>query len=192
MVCERDKMRPKTRHLVLVLLLTLAQFLAACSREGPRPPTAAPSAGQVVITFACSDRERQEYERLAETFHQTYPHVEIRVLSRQEILGGDMGREDAIRELSISADTFAYPGDLLPRHTREGLVQDLTIFIETDSTFDAADFYPGLLEQFQWDGGSWALPAKVYPALIFYDETAFEEAGLSPPPVMPSWPGKTF
>jgi ABC-type glycerol-3-phosphate transport system substrate-binding protein len=112
------------------------------------------------------------------------------VLSRQKILGGDMGREDAIHRLAASADTFAYPGDLLTRHTREGLVKDLGPFIEADSTFEAADFYPGLLEQFQWDGGTWALPAKVYPALIFYDQTAFEEAGLSPP--RPGWTYEEF
>ncbi len=99
------------------------------------------------------------------------------------------GKTPSIR-LAASADTFAYPGDLLPRHTREGLVRDLAAFIEADPTFEAADFYPGLLEQFQWDGGIWALPAKVYPALIFYDKTAFEEAGLSPP--RPGWTYEEF
>lgn len=183
-------MQPKTRYLVLILLLTLAQFLAACSPESPALPTAAPSAEQVVITFACSDWKRQEYERLAERFHQTHPHIEVRVLSRRSILGGDERREDAIHKLATSADTFAYPGTLLPRHTREGLVRDLTLFIEADSTFEAADFYPGLLEQFQWDGGIWAMPAKVYPTLIFYDKTAFEEVGLPPP--IPGWTFEEF
>lgn len=183
-------MQPKTRYLFLILLLTLAQFLAACSREGPHPPTVPPSVQQVVITFACSDRERQEYERLAELFYQTHPHIEVQVLSRQKILGGDQGREDAIHKLAASADTFAYPGDLLPRHTREGLVKDLTLFIEADSTFDASDFYAGLLEQFQWDGGIWALPAEVHLTRIFYDKTAFEEAGISPP--SPGWTFEEF
>ena len=183
-------MRSKFRHLILTLLLILIQILVACSRESPRLPTTAPSAEQVVIAFACSDRERRQYERLAENFHRAHPHVKVRVLSRDAILGGDMGREDAIHALATSADAFTYPGDLLPRHTQEGLVMDLTPFIETDSTFEAADFYPGLLAQFQWDGGTWGLPAKVQLALIFYDETAFEEAGLSPP--QPGWTYEVF
>jgi ABC-type glycerol-3-phosphate transport system substrate-binding protein len=183
-------MQPKAQYLFLIILLVLAQILAACSPKSPASPTTAPSVEQIAITFACSEWERQAYERLAERFHQTHPHVEVQVLSRQKILGGDMGREDAIRKLAASADTFAYPSDLLTRHTREGLVKDLSPFIEADSTFEAADFYPGLLEQFQWDGGTWALPAKVYPALIFYDQTAFEEAGLSPP--RPGWTYEEF
>jgi len=66
----------------------------------------------------------------------------------------------------------------------------LSSFIEADSTFEAADFCPGLLEQFQWDGGIWALPAKVYFTLILYDKTAFEEAGISPP--SPGWTFEEF
>ena len=180
----------RTRCLFLVLLLILAQFLAACSREGAYVPTALPSARQVVITFACSERERQEYERLAELFHRTRSQIEVQVLSRETILGGSMRREDAIHKLATSADTFAYPGDLLPRHTRAGLVMDLALFIEADPTFEATDFYPGLLEQFQWDGGIWGLPAKVHPDLVFYDKRAFEQAGISPP--RPGWTYEEF
>jgi ABC-type glycerol-3-phosphate transport system substrate-binding protein len=146
-------------------------------------------ASEVVITFACSDWKRQEYERLVELFHQTHPYIEVQLLSRQSILGDERG-ENAIRRLAASADTFAYPGGLLPRHTREGLVKDLTPFIEADPTFDASDFYQGLLEQFRWDDGTWALPAKVYLAFIFYDKRAFEEAGLSPP--RPGWTFEEF
>jgi ABC-type glycerol-3-phosphate transport system substrate-binding protein len=174
-------MQLKARYVLLVLLLILTQLLPACSEQNTASPTVAPSTEQIAITFACSEWVRQEYERLAERFHQTHPHVEVQVLSRQKILGGDMGREDAIHRLAASADTFAYPGDLLTRHTREGLVKDLGPFIEADSTFEAADFYPGLLEQFQWDGGTWALPAKVYPALIFYDRRPSRRPGFPLP-----------
>ena len=61
-----------------------------------------------------------------------------------------------------------------------GLALDLTPFLEADSAL-TQDLYPGLLRAWQQDGVTWALPARGYPFLIFYDKAAFDEVGLAYP-----------
>jgi multiple sugar transport system substrate-binding protein len=70
---------------------------------------------------------------------------------------------------------------------RDGLVRDLTPFINSDLAFREDDFYPGTLERYQWDGGTWALPTTLNYRLIFYDKDAFDEAGLAHPEAGWSW-----
>ena len=66
-------------------------------------------------------------------------------------------------------------------------MRDLTPLIEADVTFDAADFFPGSLESYQWKGGTWAIPSRVNFRLIFYNKDAFDTAGVSYPTAGWSW-----
>lgn len=69
-------------------------------------------------------------------------------------------------------------------------MKDLTPFIDGDLSFAASDFYEGLLEKFQWEGGTWALPAEVKLILLLYNRAAFKEAGITPP--HPGWTIEEF
>jgi multiple sugar transport system substrate-binding protein len=163
----------------LVVSLITVQSFVACSAEATLEPVRVPSES-IVISFATSEWARSEYEQLAEVFHKSHPHITVEVLSYQT-LNVNVEGEGAIRTLAGAVDTFVCPTDLLPNHSRQGIVRDLTPLIESDPHFVPDDFYPGLLEAFQWDGGTWGLPAHANFNLIFYDKTAFEEAGITSP-----------
>ncbi len=168
--------------------MLLVILVAACSSQVTPTPTPAP-AQQVTITFAVNDWDLPQYERLAERFHKTHPHISVRLLSENAILGTE--HRDILSKLATAADTFTGPAGLIrPQDTRRGLLRDLTPLLEADPTFEAEDFYPGLLEQFRWDGGTWVLPVRTTLALIFYDKAAFDQAGIAPP--QPGWSYEDF
>ena len=122
-----------------------------------------------------------EAEKLAQSFHQAHPGINVRVIST-EVLGIDLGDpwpKDSITRLASAADVVDQW--FRPTDTQSGLIMDLQPFIEADRSFQPEDFYPGTLESFRWDGGTWALPTGVEARLIFYNKDLFDRAGVPYP-----------
>lgn len=178
------------------VILILATLLTACGKDKESPaPTSAPAtpvAGteRITIIFACHDYELGTYEELVEQFEAANPTIHVRLISIEEILESDVREwpEDAARRVMSAADAASW--HIIPLETQQGLIRNLTPFIEADATFQADDFYPGLLETFQWDGGAWSLPARVELILFFFDKHAFEAAGEPYPE--PGWTWDDF
>jgi ABC-type glycerol-3-phosphate transport system substrate-binding protein len=65
--------------------------------------------------------------------------------------------------------------------TRAGYFLDLTPFINADTSLNVDDFIPAIWKAYQWDGGTWALPAAANVSLLMYKPAAFDKAGLAYP-----------
>ncbi len=134
----------------------------------------------MVIAFADYESHRRVYEPLIAQFHELHPTVEIQFVPLEETLG-----EEGYNLLNVAsaADT------VLLRSTPQGAEtvysRDLTPFIKADRAFDSTDFWPGLLPGLQEGGHTVALPVTVSLNLIFFDDAAFDAAGLPRP--APGW-----
>ncbi len=178
----------KRRGLV-PLLLALVTLMVAC--ESNRPWLISPSGNApVTITFACDDHEMEAYRALARQFEAAHPDIAIRVLSINEIVGatGDQWPQDAGLRVLSAADTARWYAS--PQETRQGIIQDLTPFMEADASFQADDFYPAVLESCRWDDGTWCLPDGAEMAVLFFDKAAFDQAGKPYP--QPGWSWQEF
>ena len=153
-------------------------------------PETKPETEQVTIRFAIFDWDRPVYEDLIDAFEEANPDVKVEVVSANEVL--ELGAlieidipDDASRRLASAADLFSLGGSR--PDVREGLVRDLTPFIDADPDFQPDDFYPNALETHQWDGGTWALPYALNYQLIFFNKDAFDQAGEPYPEAGWSW-----
>ncbi len=176
----------KQQAFLLLITFITGTILTACS---PQPtstveakPTSENSSEGVTITFACEYGAMYEAEKLAQSFHQAHPDINVRIVSTEDVLGIDLSDpwpKDSITRLASAADVV----DMWfrPTDTQSGLIMDLQPFIEADRSFQPEDFYPGTLESFGWDGGTWALPAGVEARLIFYNKDLFDRAGVPYP-----------
>lgn len=183
----------------LFLFLLLALLLAACSSSEEATPTPAAtsaspaetnSSSQTTIQFATYDFDQGRYRDLVEAFEAANPDIRIELVSMNEILGMDaFDQEDWPAEAYL---TLAAAADVLPitasrTAVQQGVLLDLTSLMSNDENFDPADFYPGLLEQYQWRGGTWSLPIDANYELIFYDKDAFDAAGVPYPQAGWTW-----
>jgi multiple sugar transport system substrate-binding protein len=68
----------------------------------------------------------------------------------------------------------------IPARAPSGELEALDPYLQRDR-FDLSDFYPRLLEQFQYQGHYYGLPRDNDTKVIFYNRVLFEQAGLEPP-----------
>jgi multiple sugar transport system substrate-binding protein len=141
---------------------------------------------QVTIRFAVYDQEETGYIPLIQRFEEENPEIRIELVSINEIVGltpaGGGWPEDGYARLAAAADVWNVSASR--EAVREGLVLDLTPLLE-NYNFDVDDFYPGVLEQAQWAGGTWFLRTELYHFVIFFNKQAFDRAGVDYP--QPGW-----
>lgn len=198
-----------------VALLLLLLLLGACNRSDETgtlvEETAVPTATElteanndtvadtavpnptdtITLRMIAYDWQSGSYRALIETFEAENPGVAIRIVSMEETLGLDSGGagqwpEDAAERLVSAADVV--PTNAIGvANGASGLLLDLRPLIETDDTFDRADFYPNALDYFESDGGIWGVPSELNYSLIFYNKDAFDAAGIEYPQAGWSW-----
>ncbi|VAW29909.1 hypothetical protein MNBD_CHLOROFLEXI01-1320, partial [hydrothermal vent metagenome] len=139
---------------------------------------------QTTITFAVNGWERGLYENRVEVFEEAHPDIKVELVSVDELMGNQNqgnavvvelgGSDDSLLKLVQGADIISWY--IQPGFVGDGLLLDLAPLMEGDNNFDAADYYPSVLEQYQWDGGTWAVPTNASYMLIFYDKDLFDAA----------------
>ena len=147
-----------------------------------------------IITFAIDDWERSLYEEQIKTFEVTHPDIKVELILTDELLDDEsqgiftddgVYLDKSLVKLARSVDVVSW--NIQPDFVPDGLLLDLEPLIAVDEDFDATDFYPGTLEQYQWDGGIWGVPLNASYLLIYYDKDLFDQAGIAYPEVGWSW-----
>jgi ABC-type glycerol-3-phosphate transport system substrate-binding protein len=200
----------------LLGLLVVALLLAACGGAGgtetaapggvtevqpektlqPSPmPTAAPTKPPVAterttIRFAVNDFLQPMYRDMIQAFEEENSDLHVEFVSQNEVLGlGAIAEmeipDDAEQRLVAAADVVSMG---ISRQTVEqGLVRDLSPFIQAEPNFQPDDYYSSALSAYQWQGGTWALPTMLNYQFIFYNKDLFDEAGVPYPEVGWTW-----
>lgn len=195
----------------LAALVALAVLLGACSQAGdpaatrtppdgtgptpvaaaatpaePGPDAAAPS-DPVTITFGAQSYLRPAYEPLIEQFNQQNPGVHVQFVSidaAYQVGGGTFDLGAQVRQIVSMADVVSLYV-LRKEDIAAGYVADLQPLIDADATFDRADFYPNMLEQYQLDAGLYMIPRSRRMPLLSYNKRLWQRSGLPTP--RPDW-----
>jgi ABC-type glycerol-3-phosphate transport system substrate-binding protein len=163
---------------------------AVPSGATPAPEaTAEAEEGQVVISYAAWESERSLYEPLAQKFTAENPNIKVVVVPLDDLLNNPNqntpdGPLSALRRIVSGADTAPafFAG---PEAYGSNLMLDLKPLMDADSAFDRGDFYPGALEQYTVNGGTWMLPRYLNVQLLSYNKDLFANANLPTP--KPGW-----
>ncbi len=190
------------RHPIAAVLTVMALLVSACALDATQPaptivpeagaspaPDAAPGpAGEVVITFAAQEYERQVFEPLIERFNAENPDMRVQFVSLDEVLnysgGGPPDFNTMIRRTVSAADTIATWG-VSRDYVKHGFIRDLKPFMDADPAFDRADYYAGALSGATIDGGIYLAPRSVQVRLLGYNRDLWAARGLDPP--APDW-----
>lgn len=79
------------------------------------------------------------------------------------------------------ADVFYVDSSLAPDLMAAGQLMALDEKMAANGVA-ASDFYPGLIQAFQWNGATYGLPKDFSTLAMVYDNAAFADAGITAPP----------
>ncbi|QPC84001.1 extracellular solute-binding protein [Phototrophicus methaneseepsis] len=102
-------------------------------------------------------------------------------------IDAEVGRVDVDQVMGLQSDSFTtdydcfYSGDNLVPELDLTTILSLDPLIFSDTTLDVNDYIPGILEQVQVNGQTYALPIQVQPLVLEVNTALFEEAGVPVP-----------
>jgi ABC-type glycerol-3-phosphate transport system substrate-binding protein len=168
------------RHpITIILLFSLLLFACRSQDNGP-----AVSDVETIITLAAPAGFQAAYERLIEQFQEDHPRIQVQFVP---LSGQQAGL--SLREQAALADIVLLEGQP-PTAEAAAAFLDLTPLMAADPTFDAADFWPGIMDACRAAGVQVGLPFRANASLIFFDKAAFDAAGLPHPE--PGWSWEDF
>jgi ABC-type glycerol-3-phosphate transport system substrate-binding protein len=152
----------------------------------------AAESGNIVITFAEWELFKPFYEPLMEEFHRENPSITVHFVNSPEFQNADNIDElKIIRAFASSADTIVIGGRLGRLDNENTYFHDLQPQIDKDGELNPEDFWPGALTGCQdSQGHTLGLPYHLYLRGVFFDEQAFQDAGLPFP--KPGWTWDDF
>jgi ABC-type glycerol-3-phosphate transport system substrate-binding protein len=171
----------------------LLALLAACGGGSPSP-TAAPAAsapkaaepakpgagGPATITFSAvgdAKMEQPVFGALKEAFMKAQEKVAVEV---QPFPEGGYAKAVAMLEAKDTPDIIRIEDDQAWLVGKSGHVQELTSFFEKDFV-KPEDYHSFFFQETHVEGKQFAFNPNHVPALIFYNEDHFKEAGLTAP-----------
>lgn len=170
--------RKLTAQLAVLILLSL---LTACS-SASGPPSEPVTVTFVVVTLPWLSSQLADYERLAETFHEANPPINVLVkfVSVEELPEG-LANADFLTDPEWGVDVVMTSADLFPGLAQHGLLRDLQPSLEADQALQSEDFYLQVLDALRWQGRVYGLPTELDPWVVFYNRDLFDAADLPYP-----------
>lgn len=129
-------------------------------------------------------------ENAFDAFEAAHPGVEVQLTADSAIYWIPNVWDDA-EEFWQNAETYVSTADVIPlgwgtineEMTRAGYLLDMMPLASADVNLRPEEFYPGLYEHYQWDGGLWALPLSWTPFMVLYQADVLNSVGLPLPSV---------
>ena len=84
-------------------------------------------------------------------------------------------------------DVFWMHSQYSEKYMDQGILLDLTDYIEKDANTDLGNYYPEIVKLYQYDGHTYALPKDYDTIGLWYNKDMFDEAGIAYPDETWTW-----
>ena len=160
-----------------ILAIFLVSFLTAAGC-GPMAP--AGGAVPVKVAFWGSPEEIDIITHSIQDWQAAHPTIKI-VFEHTPYSGYDSKILTRIAG-GAAPDIIATEVDYFVTFASKNVLEDLTPYLEGDTSFSKSDFFPAILDRFTFNGRLLAVPRDVAPfACVFYNKDLFDQAGLPYP-----------
>jgi multiple sugar transport system substrate-binding protein len=158
---------------ILLIIVFLAFYLA---KDDP----------QKYLEFATwgTLEELESYSRLADRYNSQNPPYPVRLIH----ISGEYEQKLLVMAAAKNTpDVIKGFNGLLRSFYRNGIIADLTPFIQSDPEFDLDHYYPSLVKMGQIDSRQIAIPIVFSTLVLYYNKNHFDMAGIPYPDSTWAW-----
>jgi multiple sugar transport system substrate-binding protein len=133
--------------------------------------------GAVTIVFnpGVGVLNMQAYRDAAQQFHEAHPDIQVEV-QMPDVTDTSL----SMQSVAEGSDCFQWIPDI-QNPENQAAILSLKPFLDADPSFTTDDFYPAVLEKFDWQGQLWGLPLELQPYVIEYNKALFDAANVDYP-----------
>lgn len=169
----------RLKQLIIMSLLVMMLIASPASAQS----------GVVQVTIAAPEWMNDVFnDDLMAEFEAAYPNIDVSIAYPGDSMFFPSAAWDAenyfesLTEYANTADILYVDNyNLGVEATRGGFFLDLVPLVNSDTTFDRADFIPSVLQSFEWDGSLWAIPMSGQLQVLIYNPERFDELGIPYP-----------
>jgi multiple sugar transport system substrate-binding protein len=133
----------------------------------------------VTISFVHPEDSTGTYEAWATAFQEENPRVTIELKEMGSIPRSQLAQED----------TYLISQLEMGQYMENGMILNLSPFVEQDEDFQASALYPSAVRVFSAQGKQWALPSGIQLIMMYYNKDLFDRYGVPYPEAGWDWGG---
>ncbi|HEX2033378.1 MAG TPA: sugar ABC transporter substrate-binding protein [Chloroflexota bacterium] len=162
----------------------LAPVIVACGQAGQGPP-AAPAAPRRDVTLewlaGANATEEQIYRQIAAAFEAAQPPLKVSFINGNSTEGGWQVKLETMAAAGTPPDVAWHGPEWFPGVASKGLYRSIDGYLAKQPRAEVADFFPRVMEQYQWEGKQLGLPASITVMTLFYNKDLFDREGIAYP-----------
>jgi multiple sugar transport system substrate-binding protein len=163
-------------------VLAHAGALAGCGAQESQSP--APAARRDVTLewlAGANATEEQIYRKIATNFEAANAPTKVSFLNGNAFDGGWQLKLETMAAGGTPPDVVWHGPEWFPGVVSKGLYRPVDAYLARQPKADVADFFPRVLEQYQWEGKQFGVPASITVMTIFYNKDLFDREGVAYP-----------
>lgn len=128
------------------------------------------------------------YDQLVRSLIDEFNASQTEIVLVAEPITGNVRDQVIVRMASgVAPDITWWAGNWYPEMIESGGFLDLRPYIDRFMAEDIEDFFQPLLEGMTWRGGLYGLPLDANPFALYYNQNAFDQAGIAYPDDTWTW-----
>ena len=168
-------------------LATPALLAAACGASQPAAPGGQPGGaaqmGKVTFAYLGDDLVDGIYNQLADDAEKSSPGLKVERLHTAKTpgAGSHMEKVEALIAAGSPPDITWLSTGFHVAYGAKSAALALDSYMQRDKDFKLDDWYAGALDGFKHAGKTYGLPRELNMAVVYYNTSHFERAGLAAP-----------
>lgn len=131
-----------------------------------------------VIRYAVPDELMLQHQELVPAFEDAHPGLTVELIPFSTLPAQQADLLAPVDGAMLTPDE---------QTLASGVILDLTDYALSDPAFDHSDFYEQIWQGGWWQDRLWMAPQSAVMPLVYYDQTAYEEAALDAPSLRWTW-----
>jgi multiple sugar transport system substrate-binding protein len=157
----------------------------ACAGPGsPAAPQAGPPARREVTLewlAGANATEEQIYRQIATGFEGATAPLKVSFLNGNSSGGDWQGKLETMAAAGTPPDVVWHGPEWFPGVVAKGIYRPVDAYLARRPKAEVADFFPRVLQQYQWEGKQYGVPASITVMIVFYNKDLFDREGLAYP-----------